>query len=192
MKVLISGFEPFGTRDINISWEVAKCFKDIDPEIDVVRLPVSFQNAHLPVIKLLEVKDYDLVIMLGEASQTDYIRIERLAINYKDSSSPDNDGVRPDDQRLVHSAPDAYFTPVPVKKLSEVLSNEGFKQKVSNSAGTYVCNSLYFNILHHQRLNNLSCRTLFLHVPRSTETLSLNEMGHTVERIIQILRDKQF
>ena len=191
MKILISGFEPFGDRSVNNSWEVAKEF-DGASDIDVLKLPVSFNRAHRVVEEALKKQHYDLILMLGETSATtDFVRLERLAINYKDSVNPDNDGIVANDEELIVGAPKAYFSAFPVKKVAANLKQKGKKVKVTNSTGTYVCNSVYYNILHHLSETKTSIIALFLHLPVSTEIISISEMTQTVKDIIGQYKNSQ-
>lgn len=184
MKILIGGFEPFGKRETNNAWEVAKQFQDIS-NIDILQIPVSFKRAHQVIIDALAKKQYDLILTLGETGFTnDYVRLERLAINYKDSVGPDNDGIKANDEELVAGAPKAYFTSFPVKKAVEVLKMQGHKVKVTNSTGTFVCNSLYYHLLRHLEENGSDTIALFLHLPVATDIISLKEMEDTVASII--------
>lgn len=186
MNVLLCGFEPFGERMVNNAWEVAKKYEGIE-EIKVLKIPVSFRNAHEIVIGEINKNLYDLIIMLGETSFTpDNIRLERIAINYKDSTRPDNDGIVADDESIITLAPKAYFTHFPVKRICDIIKGKGFKIKVTNSTGTFVCNSLYFNILHYIETNKLTTKALFIHVPATTEVISLKEMKNTLDEIIKI------
>ena len=191
-EILLCGFEPFGERDINNAWEVVKQFQGI-PNIDVLKIPVSFERAHKVIIDALNHKHYDLILIFGETgTTTDYVRLERLAINYKDALKPDNDGVTPDDEELITAAPKAYFTEFPVKKVAANLKEKGYKVKVTNSTGTYVCNSVYYNMLHYISEKGLSVVTLFLHLPASTEVVSLSEMEQTVKDLVEIYKRDHF
>lgn len=184
MNVLICGFEPFGGRQVNNSWEVAKLFEGI-PGIDVLKVPVSFRRAHEPILDALGRKSYDLVIMLGETSFTqDCVRLERLAINYMDSSKPDNDGLVADDEAIAEKAPKAYFSPLPLKKFMARLKESGHKVKITNTAGTFVCNSLYYHVLRHLEETGSATAALFIHLPVSTDTVSLKEMADTAAGVI--------
>ena len=185
MRILICGFEPFGGKEVNNAWEVAKQYEGKEG-IKVVKIPVSFQHAHKIIIGEINRNRYDLIIMLGETSVTpDNLRMERVAINYKDSVNPDNDGIIADDEEIISSAPKAYFTSFPVKKICEKIKEKGHKIKVTNSAGTFVCNSLYFHILHYIETNNLSPKAIFIHVPSTTQVISLEEMRNTLNEVIK-------
>lgn len=183
MKILLSAFEPFGNRAVNQSWQVARNFIG-HKEMDVVLLPVNFSTCHKILIEKLNSKDYDLIIMLGETSTTkDFVRLERVAINLKDSIGPDNDGSIPDEEEVIPNAPKAYFTMFPVKKINNSLKEKGYKVKITNSAGSFVCNSVYYNILHYLSVNNRPQAALFVHLPASTEIVSLNEMVRIVKEL---------
>lgn len=185
MKILLCGFEAYGERDLNNAWEVAKQFQDV-PNIDILKLPVSFNRSHKVIIDELNCNQYDIIIILGETGfTTDYVRLERLAINYKDSVKPDNDGIMADDEELILGAPKAYFSAFPVKKVAANLKEKGKKVKVTNSTGTYVCNSVYYNILHHLSEKESPIVALFVHLPASVEIISMPEMVQIVRDIIE-------
>lgn len=185
MKILLCGFEPFGKRNINNAWEVAQRFQN-SPDIDILQIPVSFNRSHKVIIDAITNKPYDLIVILGETGYTtDHVRLERLAINYKDASNPDNDGIKPDDEDVITNAPKAYFTAFPIKKIATVLKAKGDKIKVSNSTGTYVCNCVYYNILHHLSLTGVPAVALFLHLPVSNEEVSLAEMTRITKDVIE-------
>lgn len=184
MNILIGGFEPFGGRDVNNAWETAKRFEGRQG-IDVKKVPVSFKKAHEVIINALRRKKYDLVILLGEtAFTTDYVRLERLAINYIDSSRPDNEGYIANDEELVENAPKAYFSSIPLKAYTNHLKESGHKVKVTNTTGTFVCNSLYYQVLRYLEENGSDTAALFLHVPVATNIVSIREMEDTLAAIL--------
>lgn len=185
VDVLLCGFEPFGQRGVNNAWEVAKQFTRI-PNIDVLKIPVSFKNAHSVIIGALEKKHYDLVLILGETAATiDYVRLERVAINFRDSERPDNDGIIGNDEYLIKGAPSAYLTSFPIKKMTRALKEKGLRVKITNSAGTFVCNSVYYYILHYLDGKDLKTTALFIHLPVSTEIMSVNMMIEVVRDVIR-------
>lgn len=186
MKLLLCGFDPFSERKVNNSWEVAKQYEGMK-NIKILKIPVSFHHAHEIVIEEINRNRYDFIIMLGETSFTpDNVRLERLAINYKDSKKPDNEGIMADDEEIIRSGPKAYFTSFPVKEVCEKIKEKGHKIKVTNSTGTFVCNSLYFHILHYIETNKLTLQALFIHLPSTSEVISLEEMKNTLDEIINM------
>ena len=186
MNILITGFEPFGNHNKNNSWDIAKSFKGTESVI-VLQLPVSFSQAHKEVIDQIEKHSFEIIIMLGEASSfVDYIRLERVAINFKDSINGDNDGLKPDEEILIKNAPNAYFTKFPLKRIACKLKATEYPVKISTSAGTFVCNSLYFHTLHYIEATKLTTKALFIHVPSTTQIIPLEEMKNIVNEIIKI------
>lgn len=184
MNILISGFEPFCGRKVNNSWEIAKRFEWCQ-RMDVCKIPVSFSRAHNFIIDALKRKKYNLVIMLGETSVTsDYVRLERVAINYRDSSKPDNEGYIADDEAIVENAPKAYFSTLPIKKYVAHLKELGYQVKASNSGGSFVCNSVYYHVLRHLEENGSVTAALFLHLPVATNIVSMEEMENVIGAIL--------
>ncbi len=155
MKVLITYFEPFGPDSINSSEE---CAKLLPPEITTVRLPVSFRRASTITIEQIEAVRPDFVVSLGQAARQT-ITLERIAINIAKSESADNDGYAPDRETIIAGAPDGIFSTFNVDDLAHRLRSKGFPCQVSNTAGTFVCNTLYYSLLHY------GIPTLFIHLP---------------------------
>ena len=151
MKVLLTGFEPFGRFLINSSWEVAKevakCCTEELIDCRVEQLPVSFNQVGDALRRLVAEHQYDVVLMLGQASSADSIRLERVALNLMDARGADNDGFAPSELPIEETGEAAYFTQVPIKQLREVLLREGIEATISNSAGLYVCNRTYYEAL---------------------------------------------
>ena len=184
MRTLITGFEPFGLRKANMSMEMARKFVGRSG-VDVLLLPVSFSRAPRLMSEQLRLVPYDWVIMLGETSATkDCIRLERVAVNLKDSVGADNDEVVADEEPIQPNGPNAYFTNVPIKQWCVQLGAEGYKVKVSNTAGTFVCNCLYYSVLQYIRRHRSPTRAVFVHLPASNEEISFDEMHRTIDAII--------
>lgn len=167
MKVLLTGFEPFGQEKVNPSWETVKAFPELREDVEVLKicLPVSFQKA----VTMLEqaVDDYrpDVVLSIGQAGGRCAIEVERVAINMVDSNKPDNDGYQPHECQLRADAPNAYFSNLPLKRLVEAIQNEGIPAAISNSAGLYVCNSVFYTAMHLVYSKYPNMQAGFIHVP---------------------------
>lgn len=186
MNILITAFEPFAGRSKNKSLIVAKSL-GCSSSTDVILLPVSFKNAHKKVLNAISSKHYDFILMLGETSATkDFIRLERFALNFMDSESSDNMGIIANEEIIIPDAPIAYFSNFPIKNVYRELHGKGDKVKISNSAGTFVCNSLYYHILHYLNENKIPLTALFVHLPASTEIISLDEMTNTMKNLIKV------
>ncbi len=169
MKVLVTGFEPFGGERINPSWEAVKA---LSPELDgsrvvKVQLPVSFNRVREILPGIIARERPDLVLLTGQAGGRPNITVERVAINVMDSEMPDNDGFEPEDEPVFEGAPSAYFATIPIKRVVKTLRGAGIPAGVSNSAGTYVCNTAMFTALHTIAVEGMKTRVGFIHVPYS-------------------------
>lgn len=188
MKVLITCFEPFGIDTINSSEE---CVKLLPAEIASVRLPVSYRRAPTIAIEQIEAVRPDVVISLGQAVRAT-ITIERIAINIAKAASADNDGYTPDRTAIVAGAPDGIFSPFNVDVISHRLRSKGYPCQVSNTAGTFVCNALYYHLLRS------GVPALFIHLPLTAEqaamrpthasSLSPKVTSEALQELITILR----
>ena len=166
-RILITGFEPFGQEIVNPSWEAVKSLPDIidGAELMKVRLPVSFTGATVMVEQAIDRFRPDVVLSVGQAGGRFEINIERVAINLADSSKPDNDGYRPEEMPVRAGAPDLYFSNLPVKHLVEAVREAGIPAVVSNTAGAYVCNSVFYTAMHLVNHKYPDMRAGFIHVP---------------------------
>ena len=192
MKILITGFEPFGGSDINSSWEVAfrLAHQDINSaDIRVEQLPVSFSRAGEIIRNLIKVHKADVLIMLGQRGGGKSIDIERISVNMMDASKPDNDGCCPQEQMICPKGNAAYFSNLPVKILRDALLQKNIPAKVSNSAGLYVCNSTYYHALNEIFEQRLKTKAVFVHLPKISNEFSLDFLTESVETIIKMIID---
>jgi pyroglutamyl-peptidase len=164
--VLLTGFDPFNGAAINPSWEAARLLDGWSgPGFAVVarRLPCAF-GAALDALRaaVAEVKP-DVVIAVGQAGGRSEISLERVAINVDDASIRDNAGVQPVDTPVAADGPAAYFTTLPVKAIVKALRLRGFPASVSQTAGTFVCNHVFYGLMHQTAGQPLGAG--FIHVP---------------------------
>lgn len=160
VRILVTAFEPFGGSDTNISQRVLDA---IQADVAKLLLPVSFRRAPEVLNEAIGQLQPDVIISMGQAAEGDKIRLERLAINMMDSAKGDNDGYIPDEEIICSEAPLALKTALPVKQLCADCINAGLPTKVSNSAGLYVCNRIYFEALRH------TTNSLFVHIPKDMD-----------------------
>lgn len=167
MKLLLTGFEPFGQESVNPSWEAVKAIPDMVEGVEVVkvRLPVTFKGAAVMLEQAVDEFRPDVVLSVGLGGGRSEVNIERVAINMADSKNPDNEGYRPEEMPVRAEAPDAYFSNLPVKRLVEALHTAGIPAVVSNSAGAYVCNTVFYTALHLVRHKYPDMRAGFIHIP---------------------------
>ena len=190
MRVLLTGFEPFGGSDVNSSWETAvrvgqMPLKEVD--LEVKQLPVSFRRAGDAVSQSMTDVRPDVMIMLGQHGRGENIEIERIAVNLMDASKADNDGFCPNELKINEQGEEAYFSKLPVKVLRDALLAENIPAKVSNSAGLYVCNCAYYEALHAIALDSLETKAVFVHVPKLSELISVEDISTAVKIIIETI-----
>ena len=169
MKVLVTGFESFGGEKINPSWEAVKALPDElgGATLVKVQLPVSFRRVRELLPRLIVKEKPDLVLLTGQAGGRPNVTVERVAVNVMDSEMPDNDGFKPEDEPVFEGAPDAYFATIPIKEVVKALRKAGIPAGVSNTAGTYVCNTAMFTALHTVAAYGMETKAGFIHVPFS-------------------------
>jgi len=169
MKVLVTGFEPFGGESINPSWEAVKELPDRIGEAEIVKklLPVTFKGVRELLPRLIVEEKPNVVILTGQAGGRPNVTVERVAINVMDSTMADNDGFTPEDEPVFEGAPTAYFATIPIKEVVRALRNAGIPAGVSNTAGIYVCNAAMFTALHTIAVSGMEAKAGFIHVPFS-------------------------
>lgn len=167
MKVLVTGFEPFGGETINPSWEAVKELPEKIGNAEIIKhqLPVSFKGVKEKLPKIIDEIEPNVVILTGQAGGRVNITVERVAINVMDARMEDNEGYKPEDEPIFEDAPAAYFATIPVKRIVNALRENKIPAMVSNSAGTYVCNTAMYTALHYIAINGLEAKAGFIHVP---------------------------
>jgi pyroglutamyl-peptidase len=167
-RVLLAGFEPFGGEAINPAQDV---LHELSGEriaghrIEPATLPVCFEHAPRALIEAIARVQPSLVICVGQAGGRARISIERVALNLIDARIADNSGQQPIDAEVVQGAPTAYLSTLPVKALTASLNQHGVPAELSLSAGTYVCNAVFFQLMHHLALQHPGVRGGFIHIP---------------------------
>lgn len=166
-RVLLTGFEPFGGEPVNPALEV---LHELSGEriaghrVEPAALPVCFADGPRALIEAIERIRPALVVCVGQAGGRARMAIERVAINLADARIADNAGAQPIDRALIEGAPSAYFSTLPVKALHASLNQHGVPAELSLSAGTYVCNAVFFALMHHLSTRP-GVRGGFVHIP---------------------------
>jgi pyroglutamyl-peptidase len=168
MRVLVTAFEPFGGSTANASDEAVALLPPRVGEIEIVRatLPCVFGDAPLRLASLIDEVAPDLVVAVGEAAGRTSVDLERVAVNLDDARIPDNAGKRPIDRAVVEGAPLAYLSGLPVKACAAAVEEAGVPSGVSNTAGTFVCNHVFYALMHLLE-GRRGPRGGFVHVPTS-------------------------
>ncbi len=166
MKILISAFEPFGGEERNASLEVLRQINvPAGREIKKIVVPTVFGLAGKVLLDAVREERPDVVLCLGQAAGRIDVTPERVAINVRDASIPDNAGRQPKDEPIVPNGPAAIFSSLPIKDMIRAARNEGLSASISNSAGTFVCNDLMYSLLYVLNRDYPFIRGGFIHVP---------------------------
>ena len=165
--VLLTGFEPFDQDLVNPSWEAVRQLDGVqlDDDVRIVarRLPCVFATAGECLLQLISELRPAMVIATGLAPGRSEISIERVAINVNDARIPDNLGEQPIDTAVVVGGPAAYFSTLPIKAMARAVREAGIAVSVSQTAGTFVCNQVFYRLQHE--LAGTGVRSGFIHVP---------------------------
>jgi pyroglutamyl-peptidase len=166
MRILVTGFEPFGGQSLNPSWEVARALHGLQlqgAQVTAVQLPCVFAQALPALQQALAHHRPDIVLALGQAEGRCDFSVERVAINVMDARIADNAGAQPIDVPVIAGGPAAYFSTLPIKSLVAGLKAAGFPASVSQTAGTFVCNQVFYALQH--TLAGLGVHSGFVHLP---------------------------
>ena len=170
MKILVTGFDPFGGEPTNPAIESVKRIDDNIEGAEIIKLeiPTVFHKAADVVeAKIKEVKP-DVVLSIGQAGGRYGITVERVAINQDDARIEDNEGKQPIDVAIREDGAPAYFSTLPIKAMVEEIKKENLPASVSNTAGTFVCNHIMYQDLYlAEKYGNIKAG--FIHVPFLTE-----------------------
>ena len=167
MTILLTAFAPFGGEDVNASQEALEALPDrvYGARLEKLLLPTVFRASGEQAVAAAERIRPELILSLGQAGGRKALTPERVAINMMDARIPDNAGFRPADRPVVPGGPAAYFSTLPVKRMAEAIQGAGVPAQISCSAGTFVCNSLMYTLLHWASLHAPETRCGFLHLP---------------------------
>jgi pyroglutamyl-peptidase len=168
--ILLTGFEPFDGETENPSWEAVRPLdgEKIDGHRIASRLmPCVYGEAIARLEAQIAALRPSVVLCVGQAEGRTEVSIERIAINLDDARIPDNSGAQPLDRPVIANGPAAYFASLPVKAIMYALREAGIPAGLSHTAGTFVCNHIFYGACHAQARNRARFRAGFIHVPYS-------------------------
>lgn len=192
--ILVTGFEPFGHERTNPSGLLAGRLDGTrlhGRTVVTAVLPVVFGEAVRCLQRCIRQHDPELVVCLGVAGSRRKLSLERVAINLDDARIPDNRGQRPIDTPVRKTGPAAYFSTLPLKAMHRTLTRGDWPVEVSATAGTYVCNHVFYGLIHTLR-RRPGVRGGFIHVPRPRRGFTLDDMEAALRAaLITAIRVKQ-
>ena len=164
-KLLITGFDPFNSADVNPSWEAVKLLPNRIGEYALCKLNLPTLYARAAEVLLAKASEIlpDVIISVGQAAGRDAVTPERIAVNIRAARIADNAGVLLDGDRIAPQGPAAYFSTLPVEAMRDAIQAVGIPAAVSNTAGSFVCNDVLYSMLH--RYDGTPVRCGFIHVP---------------------------
>lgn len=167
MRILVTGFDPFGGEPINPAIETVKRLPDTIAGAEIIKLEIpTVCHKSLKVIDEAIAKyNPDAVLSIGQAGGRPDITVERVGINVDDCRIPDNEGNQIIDEPVYADGPDAYFVTVPIKAMVQSIQNQGIPASVSNTAGTFVCNHVTYGVCHLIATKYPGKRSGFIHIP---------------------------
>ena len=169
-NVLLTGFDAFAGDLVNPSWLAAQALQGQIIEghkVIAAQLPTEFSASAQLLTALIRQYRPALVLCLGLAGGRASLTLERVAINVQDARIPDNAGAQPIDIAIIKSGPAAFFTSLPIKSMLQALTDAGVRAEVSQTAGTFVCNHVFYTLMHLLKGNRRRTKVLggFMHVP---------------------------
>ena len=201
MKLLLTGFEPFGGSQVNPSAQVVgKLARDGVPGVTLhsAILPVDRQSGPATLLNVVRALHPDAILCLGEAARRMAISIERVAINLLDYRMADNAGHQAIDEPIVPDGPAAYFVTLPVRTMCDAVRTVGIPAELSLSAGAFLCNQVTYELLHYLATNQLDIPAGFVHLPALPEqvtnayppmpSMALETMARGISTIIGALQ----
>lgn len=167
---LVTGFDAFNGASINPSWLAVEALHGEligNHSVVAAQLPTVFGASLQELKRLMQLHQPELVICVGLAGGRSALSLERIAINLSDAAIPDNAGVQPMDVPVIAGGPSAYFSSLPIKAMLQTLHGAGIPAEVSMSAGTFVCNHVFYGLMHELAKQHLPQRPEggFIHVP---------------------------
>jgi pyroglutamyl-peptidase len=178
MKILLTGFEPFGGSDINPSEQVVKTLAQDPPpgiQLTTAILPVDKENGPAHLLHTIQEHSPQAVLALGEARSRAVITIERVGLNLMDYSIPDNQGNQITDQPIIKDGSAAYFTTLPTRAIKDALQKAGIPAQLSLSAGAFLCNQVIYTMLHYLSHHSPQTPAGFIHLPSLPQQIATDQ-----------------
>ena len=171
MKVLVTGFDPFGGEKLNPALEAIKSLpSEIQgAEVRWLEVPTVFYKSAKILEEEIRIYQPDIVLCIGQAGGRKGLTPERVAINQDDARIQDNEGNQPIDRPIQLDGASAYFSSLPIKAMVQAIKKEGLPASVSNTAGTFVCNHLMYQALYLVEKKFPHVKAGFMHIPYMME-----------------------
>jgi pyroglutamyl-peptidase len=189
MRALVTGFESFGGDSVNASQAALKRLPPVikQIEIETLLLPTSFARAPAALAAGIERFSPDVVLCVGESGDRHAICLERVAVNLCDARIADNDGASPSGSKSIDGGPAAYFSTLPVNNMLAALRGAGLPSEISNNAGSYVCNHVFYALMHMAAGGGHGWRAGFMHVPHAFDAVARPQAKMRLDDIVRAI-----
>ena len=202
MKILVTGFDPFGGEEVNPAIETVKRLPDTIGGAKIIKLEIpTVCHQSLRVIdEAIAGYDPDVVLSVGQAGGRPDITVERVGINVDDCRIPDNAGNQIVDEPIYADGPAAYFVTVPIKAMVQRIRERNIPASVSNTAGTFVCNHVTYGVCHLLAVKYPGKRSGFIHIPflpqqavdkKNMPSMSQDMMVEAITAAIEVVVDTE-
>lgn len=201
MKILVTGFNPFGQEKINPSFEAIKNLPDYIKNSKIIKkeLPTEYKKSKEVLEKIILKEKPNIILCVGQAGGRSNITVERVSINLIESKIADNVGYKPENMEVLEDGEKAYFATIPVKNIVNKIRNRGIPADISYTAGTFVCNFIMYYALYYCEKYLPKSKAGFIHVPfipsqvankeRSYPSMSLEDITKALETAIEEIID---
>ena len=197
MRALVTGFDPFGGENVNASLEAVRRLPARIGALEVItaELPTSYARALAVLEAAIMGARPEIVLCVGQASERAALCVERVAVNLRDARIADNDGAQPVDLPVVAGGPAAYLATLPVRAAVAALRAAELPAEVSMSAGTFVCNHVFYGLMHLAATGGHAFRGGFLHVPclprqvareKNTPSMALDDIVRGIVIVLEV------
>lgn len=189
MKILLTGFDPFGGEKINPAQEAVNKVSNNINGAEVIKLiiPTVYEKSLAAIDEAIKKHNPDIVISIGQAGGRFDITPERVAININDFRIKDNEGNQPVDEPIREDGKAAYFSNLPVKGIVKHLNENGIPSTLSNTAGTFVCNHVMYGVLYMIDKKYPHMKSGFIHIPYETSQV-INKKNTPFMSLDQIVK----
>lgn len=167
MKILVTGFDPFGEDKINPAIESVKKLPDEIKGVEIIKLeiPTVYMKSLEKIDEAIKEYNPDVILSIGQAGGRPDITVERVGINVDDYRIKDNEGNQPIDTKIYDDGENAYFSNLPIKAIVENIRKNNIPASISNTAGTFVCNHVLYGVQYLLDKKYPNKKSGFIHIP---------------------------
>lgn len=179
MKILMTGFDPFGGEKLNPAFEAVKLLPDVIEGAEIIKqeIPTVFTKCGVVLKAAIEEHQPDVILCVGQAGGRSSISVEKVAINLAEARIPDNEKQQPRGMALEADGATAYFSSLPIKAIVKAVRAQGIPSNISYTAGTFVCNAIMYRLLYMIERDYRNLRGGFIHVPFDTAQVTEKPEG---------------